>query len=538
SRMPSEFDITSYVRFGKNRLTAKVLKWCDGSYLESQDAFRLSGIFRDVYLLSRSKSRITDVFVHTDCDREYRDWTLRAEAEYIGEEAPICTLLDTENHVLETKVLSEGKVCFSVSAPKRWTAETPHLYRLILQYGGEYVPITIGFRKLEISEKGEFLVNGISVKLKGVNRHDMHPLYGQYVPEEHMIRDLILMKQHNINTIRASHYPNTSEFLEFCNQYGFYVIQEADLEMHGFATRKAEGKYGTYDSDWLTDKEEWRAAFLDRASRMVERDKNHPSIVMWSIGNEAGYGSNHDVMAKWIAERDPSRTVQYERSRQLSEVPEVFGVISHMYDSVEEIKKHLASDEKRPFFLCEYSHAKGVSPGDVADYWELAYAHPRFIGGCIWEWCDHAVLCENESGRYHGYGGDFGEEIHDGNYCLDGLVSVERVPYSGAREVKAAYRNVKAVLEDENTVVIRNLHDFVSLEQIALVWEIEKDGEILSRGVENTLLCPPHQSVKHRLTYKLPSQCRYGCHLNLSFVLKEDTSWASAGHEIAFEQMA
>ena len=538
SRMPSEFDITHYIRVGKNRLTAKVLKWCDGSYLESQDAFRLSGIFRDVYLLSRSKERVKDIFVHTDCDGTYDNWSLRAELVFLGEEAPRCTLLDTENHVMETKPVSDGAVCFEVRSPKRWTAETPYLYRLIVQCSGEYIPISVGFRKLEISEKGEFLVNGVSVKLKGVNRHDMHPLYGQYVPMEHMIRDLVLMKRHNINTIRASHYPNTSEFLELCNQYGFYLIQEADLEMHGFATRKAEGKYGTYDTDWLTDKEEWREAFLDRASRMVERDKNHPCVVMWSIGNEAGYGANHDAMAKWVAERDPSRTVQYERARQLPEVPEVFGIVSHMYDSTAEIRKHLASDEKRPFFLCEYSHAKGVSPGDVADYWELIYEHPRFIGGCIWEWCDHAVFREGESGAYYGYGGDFGENIHDGNYCLDGLVSADRTAYSGAREVKSVYRNVKASLEGESTIVITNLHDFISLENVALMWSLEKDGEILAGGTENTLSCLPHQSERLSLGYSLPPQCRWGCHLNLSFVLKEDTAWAEKGYEISFEQMA
>ena len=537
SRMPSEFDITPYIRIGKNRLVAKVLKWCDGSYLESQDAFRLSGIFRDVYLLSRSRERMTDIFVHTDCDDEYRNWTLTAELNYVGDGEPICMLLDAEGNIIATQTASDGKLCLTVNSPKRWTAETPDLYRLIIQYAGEYIPISVGFRKLEISEKGEFLVNGVSVKLKGVNRHDMHPLYGQYVPEEHMIRDLVLMKQHNVNTIRASHYPNTSEFLELCNQYGFYVIQEADLEMHGFATRKAEGKYGTYDPEWLTDKEEWKEAFLDRATRMVERDKNHPCVVMWSLGNEAGYGANHDAMAKWVAERDPSRTVQYERARQLAEVPAVFGVISHMYDGLEEIKKHLASDEKRPFFLCEYSHAKGVSPGDVADYWELIYAYPRFIGGCIWEWCDHAIAKEGESGIYYGYGGDFGENIHDGNYCLDGLVSADRIPYSGAREVKAVYRNVKAMLENEHTVSITNLYDFISLDHVVLKWALEKDGEVIASGVEDQLVCPPHQSVKCQLHYALPSQCRLGCHLNLSFVLKDDTVWAEKGYEIAFEQI-
>jgi len=536
SRMPSEFNITPYIQNGKNRLTVKVLKWCDGSYLESQDAFRLSGIFRDVYLISREKERITDVFVHTDCDLKYHTWSLTADIEYIGTESPTCLLLDTQNNIIEEKEALNGKVCFFVDSPKMWTAETPLLYRLILVYKDEYIPISVGFRKLEISEKGEFLVNGKSVKLKGVNRHDMHPLYGQYVPEEHMIQDLRLMKQYNINTIRAAHYPNTSEFLELCNQYGLYVIQEADLEMHGFATRKAEGKYGTYDPEWLTDQEEWKDAFLDRASRMVERDKNHPCIIMWSLGNEAGYGANHDAMAQWIAERDPSRTIQYERTCQLPKVPEVFGVISHMYDPVDKVKAHLETNEKRPFFLCEYSHAKGVSPGDAADYWELAYSHPRFIGGCIWEWCDHAVLCKNESGTYDGYGGDFEENIHDGNYCLDGLFSVNRIPYSGAREIKAVYQNIQAVLKNKNTLTVTNLYDFTALENISLLWELEKDGEILTTGTVDRLFCPPHQSMDYSLVYAIPSECRFGCHLNFSFRLKEDTLWAEHGHEVAFVQ--
>ena len=537
SRMPSEFHITPYIQNGKNRLTVKVLKWCDGSYLESQDAFRLSGIFRDVYLLSREKEHMTDIFIHTDCDREYNTWTLKADVEYNGKNIPKCLLLDTQNQIIEEKEVWNGTVYFSVCNPKKWTAETPHLYRLILIYNGEYIPISIGFRKLEINEKGEFLINGTSVKLKGVNRHDIHPLYGQYVSEEHMIRDIRLMKQYNINTVRAAHYPNTSEFLELCNQYGLYVIQEADLEMHGFATRKAEGKYGTYHSEWLTDQEDWKEAFLDRATRMVERDKNHPSVIMWSLGNEAGYGKNHDAMAEWVAKRDPSRTIQYERTCQLPKVPEIFGVISQMYVPVDNIKDHLSTDEKRPFFLCEYSHAKGVSPGDIADYWELIYANPRMIGGCIWEWCDHAVLCENESGTYFGYGGDFGEKIHDGNYCLDGLFNAERIPYSGAREAKAVYQNIQAKLKNENILTITNLYDFTSLENIMLVWSLEKDGEILTEKTAEQLFCPPHQSIMYHLDHDMPSECRYGCHLNFSFRLKTDTLWAERGYEIAFEQV-
>lgn len=345
------------------------------------------------------------------------------------------------------------------------------------------------------------------------------------------------MKQHNINTIRAAHYPNTSEFLELCNRYGFYLIQEADLEMHGFATRKAEGRYGTYHAEWLTDQEAWREAFVERASRMVERDKNHPCIIMWSIGNEAGYGANHDAMAQWIAERDPSRMIQYERTVQLEKVPEVYGVISHMYDSIEQVKKNLASEEKRPFFLCEYSHAKGVSPVDVSDYWELVYANPKFIGGCIWEWADHAVTCHGQNGQYYGYGGDFREEIHDGNYCLDGLVNADRVPYSGAREVKAVYQYFKAELLQGSKLVLTNLYDFITLEQFDLVWEMEKDGEIISESCLSNLDIPPHESAVYDLEMEFPTECRWGCHLNLSLRLREDNDWAEKGHEAACVQL-
>ena len=537
SRMVSEFDITPYVQVGKNQLMVKVLKWCDGSYLECQDAFRLSGIFRDVYLLSKAQEYLEDVFVHTDCDAQYRDWDICAEVAFTGNKNIACVLVDASGTVIDEKHCKEGKVQFHIPQAKTWNAETPYLYKLIFNWDEEYVPITVGLRKLETNERGEFLVNGQSIKLKGVNRHDVHPEYGQYVPEEHMVRDLVLMKQHNINTIRAAHYPNTSEFLELCNRYGFYLIQEADLEMHGFATRKAEGRYGTYHPEWLTDHEEWKDAFMERASRMVERDKNHPCVVMWSIGNEAGYGANHDAMAQWIAKRDPSRMIQYERTVQLEKTPEVFGVISHMYDQISKVKECLEKEEMRPYFLCEYSHAKGVSPGDVYDYWELAYANPKFIGGCIWEWADHAVTCRGEKGKYYGYGGDFGEELHDGNYCLDGLVNADRVPYSGAREVKAVYQYFKAELQEGNKLLLTNLYDFTNLEAFELIWELEKDGEIIQAGQLNNLHILPHDSAVYDLELKYSKQCQWGCHLNLSLRLKEDTTWAERGYEAAFVQI-
>ena len=537
SRMVSEFDITPYVQRGRNQLMVKVLKWCDGSYLECQDAFRLSGIFRDVYLLSKARECMEDVFVHTDCDENYRDWDVWAEVEFAGNKKLLCLFVDEKGLVIAKKLCEDGKVNFHIPQAKTWNAETPNLYKLIFNWDEEYVPITIGFRKIETNERGEFLVNGQSVKLKGVNRHDVHPEYGQYVPEEHMVRDLVLMKQHNINTIRAAHYPNTSEFLELCNQYGFYLIQEADLEMHGFATRKAEGRYGTYHLEWLTEQEDWKEAFVERASRMVERDKNHPCVVMWSLGNEAGYGTNHDAMAQWIAKRDPSRMIHYERTVQLEKTPEIFGVISHMYDPITKVKECLEKEDRRPYFLCEYSHAKGVSPGDVYDYWELAYANPKFIGGCIWEWADHAVTCRGEKGKYYGYGGDFGEELHDGNYCLDGLVNADRLPYSGAREVKAVYQYFKAELQEGNKLLLTNLYDFTNLEAFELIWELEKDGEIIQVGQLNNLHILPHDSAVYDLELKYPKECQWGCHLNLSLRLKEAAVWAEQGYEVAFVQI-
>lgn len=539
SRMLCEFDITKYVKIGKNRLTAKVLKWCDGSYLEDQDAFRLSGIFRDVYLISRSEEGLFDIFVNTEPDREYKNWTMTADLKLFGDKTVDITLIDSKGNALEKQDNVSGKVSFFVENPGKWTAETPNLYRLLIENEDEFIPVTFGFRKVEISPKGELLINGVSVKLKGVNRHDMHPALGQYTPLEHMILDLKLMKQHNINTIRASHYPNTSEFLELLNRFGFYLVQEADIEMHGFATKKASGIFDSYCEEWLTDNKEWECAFIDRAERMVERDKNHPCVIMWSLGNEAGYGINHDRMGEWIKDRDPSRLLHYERAVQLEKDPPMYDVISRMYDSVEAVEKHLESDEKRPYFLCEYSHAKGTSPGDVYDYWQIAYNNDRFIGGCIWEWMDHGIEMENERGTYFAYGGDFGEELHDQHYCVDGIVRPDRIPYSGAREVKAVYQNIKARMKENTpgTVEITNLYDFINLSAFDINWELEADGEIILSGRISAPDIAPHETKDFDLGIKIPEECRYGCHINITLNLEKACIWAEKGHELAAVQL-
>ncbi|MBQ8588299.1 MAG: DUF4981 domain-containing protein, partial [Clostridia bacterium] len=539
SRMPSEFDITEYVNVGKNRLSVKVLKWCDGSYLEDQDAFRLSGIFRSVYLLSRSKSHIVDIFINTACDAKYRDWIVSAEVQSIGRADIKCSLIDSDGNELSYKKVEGGRVDFIVENPSKWTAETPVNYRLLFNSKDEYIPVSFGFRKIETSELGELLINGKPVKLKGVNRHDIHPCLGQYTPIEHITQDLILMKKNNINTIRASHYPNTSEFLELCDKFGFYLIQEADLEMHGFATYKACGEYQSYNKEWLTDNPQWEQAFLDRASRMVERDKNHPCIIMWSLGNEAGYGKNHDSMAKWIKERDESRLLHYERAVQLDRDPEIFDVVSRMYEPVENVQKFLEGDDKRPYFLCEYSHSKGTSPGDVYDYWQLAYKYPNFIGGCIWEWCDHGIEHTKDGKTRYCYGGDFGEYIHDGHYCVDGLVRPDRVPYSGLKEVRAVYGHIDAKLtEGRSTKLhITNLYDHINLKNFDIEWILEVDGEELEHGIVSAPDIEPHDTKTFEMNFVKPNKATWGCHLNIRLILREDTLWARRGFSVTERQL-
>jgi beta-galactosidase len=548
SHMPAEFNLSPYVREGKNRLTAKVLKWCDGSYLEDQDAIRLSGIFRDVYLLSRSAFHMRDCFVKTRADEDYRNWIARAEAEFTapggaanGGEA-LCVLLDSKGTELQTQRVEGGAVRFVVENPKKWTAETPDLYTLLFLYEGEAVPVRFGFRKIETGADGALRVNGKPVKLKGVNRHDTHPELGHYAPLPHIKRDLALMKRHNINTIRTSHYPNTSEFLNLCDEYGFYVVGEADLEMHGFAQRKPEkGGYEPYNAEWLTDKPEWKAAFLDRMRRMVERDKNHAAVVMWSLGNESGYGANHDAMAAWTKARDDSRLLHFEGGTVLGleKYPQIYDVVSMMYPSLETIETYLKSGDGRPFFMCEYSHAMGLGPGDPADYWELIDKHARLIGGCVWEWADHAVTLPGPDGKpYYAYGGEFGETVHDENFCADGLARPNREPSSGLLNLKAVYQPFAARLLENGDVLIENRFDFLSPEGFVLDWELERDGEILESGRTALPAAAPRESAELSLGYTKPESCRWGCHLNLSFTLRADAPWAKRGHETAAVQLA
>ena len=496
SHMQSEWQLTDVLKPGTNYLTVKVLKWCAGSYLEDQDYFRLSGIFRDVYLLSRGKGHI-------------RDLDVRADRNHIYCEHPY-TLYDG------------GAPVKDLGSPVGWNAEHPYLYTLVVQQAGEFIPVRIGFREICVSSKRELLINGVPVKLKGVNHHDTHPERGHAMSEEDIRQDLLLMKKLNINTIRTSHYPPTPYFLELCDELGFYVIDETDLETHGFWTRYNQFTYDMESPEWICRQEEWREAFVHRVMRMVERDKNHPCIIMWSMGNESGYGANHDAMIAWTKERDGSRLVHYEGANVIGDKCGV-DVISRMYTSYEDIDSFINKEgETRPYFLCEYSHAMGNGPGDVGDYWEKAYDSPAFIGGCIWEWADHAVL---HDGAFR-YGGDFGEITHDGNFCCDGLVFADRSLKAGSLNAKAVYQNMKTCLEGQK-LTVHNRFDFTNLKCYRLVWRLMVDGEQMK---EETLICdiPPRESASYVLDFELPETCRFGCTLDLSLMDGED--------EIAMEQ--
>ncbi|MCL2411600.1 MAG: DUF4981 domain-containing protein [Treponema sp.] len=565
SRMQSEFNIGQFCAAGKNRITVKVLKWCDGSYLECQDILRLSGIFRDVYLLSRSKKRIKDIFIKAELDSVYKNAVLSVNLEEdvpqnSGANPVLFKLYDPHEKCVIEKNIEFGETQFDVSEPLKWNAETPWLYKAVFGYEGEWINIDFGFRKIEVAKDCSLLINGKAVKLKGVNRHDTDPVMGQYTPTAHMKRDLELMKQHNINTIRTSHYPNTSEFYRLCNLYGFYVIDEADQEMHGLNRRHPSEELGHQSSDYEhfnpelpAELPEWKNAFLDRAKRMVERDKNHPCIIMWSLGNESAFGINIIAMADWIHQRDNTRLVHYEQAnsavrsfKEKNYSDACVDVDSIMYPSLEvvEAEGKNKKKDKRPFFLCEYIHAMGNGPGGVSDYWELIYKYPRLIGGCIWEWADHAfVLTDEKTGEtYYGYGGDCGEFLHSGNFCNDGCVMPDRTPYPGLREIKSVYQYIKTELvkADLNTSLvtlkITNMYDFINISDFVMNWSVTNDGCVYAEGTAAVPSVAPGKSRQITINAAIPQSARYGVYLNASYHLAKTNLWAEKGFEIAAAQ--
>lgn len=535
SHMPSEFDITPFLQESGNTLAVQVFQWSDGSYLEDQDQWRLSGIFRDVCLMARpAAASVRDVEIRTSMGGK-----LDLHVEMRGGDAPCslsAALYDGDAAIAEQSVLGTGTrtAQITIPQPRLWSAEEPNLYTLLLTLAdaqGQMLTVErfrVGFRELVIAG-GRLLVNGTPVTLKGVNRHDTHPDLGHVTPREHMRRDMALMKQHNINTVRTSHYPNDPYWLDLCDEYGLYVIDEADLEAHGFGDA---GDWSRLSNDPL-----WKQAYVDRAERMVRRDKNHPSIILWSLGNESGYGPNHLAMGDAIKALDPTRFVHYETSYILEDVG--VDVISRMYTNVPDTIAEGQKDDPRPFFLCEYAHAMGNGPGSLKDYWDAINHYPRLLGGCVWEWADHGIRQKTAGGEeWFAYGGDFGDVPNDGSFCIDGLTSPDRKPHPGLLELKKVIAPVWAEPADlaAGRVTIHNRYDFSSLAHLEAAWSVQCDGEITQQG---TLAMPDIAAggaAEVALPYRLPLSGDVW--LNLTWTLASACPWAERGHEVAWAQLA
>ncbi len=502
SHLQAEFDITKYVKKGKNTIRTNVYKWCAGSYMEDQDFFRYNGIFRDVYLLSRPKGHIKDIDIKTKSNKKIIVKTDKVATVklYDGE-----ALLDTK----------EGSnVTFVVDNPKLWNAEEPNLYTVVIECAGETITQKVGIRTISVSKKKELLINGTPVKLKGINHHDSTKLNGWCMTDEEIYNDLVLIKSLNMNCVRTSHYPPTPKFLEYCDELGLYVVLECDNEAHGILRRKANISY-SYDMEkdaWPMNHPDWRNEHVTRMERAYMRDRNHASIIMWSVGNECGFGENGIAMVEYLRGVDKERLVHSESASGLG-MHEHTDVFSRMYPDLKELQNWL--DQKTfdiPVYLCEYSHAMGNGPGDVWQYMELVHKYPQFIGGCIWEWCDHTVVVDG----VQKYGGDFeGELTHDGNFCCDGLVFANREFKAGTYEVKSAYLPLRFEFK-AGKLKITNLYDFTNLEKHTVNYKIKVDGIIVEEK-DLTLNIAPKKS-ETIITDTNPTACKNGASIEVTLI--------------------
>lgn len=549
SHMTSEINITEYLSSGENTLKVFVLKWCDGTYLEDQDKYRLSGIFREVYLLLRDPIHISDLYVIPTLNDDFSKGILQIETKINGKSNvnfKLCSPNGSEIYNVSQIIDGTDTIDLSVEDPILWSDEIPNLYSLYLTCGSEHICINCGFRKLEI-KKRTVLLNGKKIKARGVNRHDSHPILGAATPFDHIIKDLYMFKAHNINMVRTSHYPNDPRFYSLCDKLGIFVCNEADLETHGMQ------RIGNWDL--LTDNPDWAESYLDRARRMFERDKNHPSIIMWSVGNESGVGQNHRLMADYFHSRAKGCIVHSEDicrrlHKNLSSTDkyiqkntecDYIDIESRMYPSPDSILKDyiLGNSYSKPIFLCEYSHAMGNGPGDLAEYWDLINKYDCFFGGCVWEFTDHSIAIGDDiykSPKYT-YGGDFGKEFpHDGNFCVDGLVYPDRRPHSGLLEYKQAIKPFS--VEDYNLktgiLKIRNMRSFTNLSEYDIIWNFEKNGKVIKEGRIAPLRIPP-RSTK---SFKIGSVDIGGdtC-LNISLRYNTQKPWAKIGYEAGFHQI-
>ncbi|WP_225743803.1 glycoside hydrolase family 2 TIM barrel-domain containing protein [Marinilactibacillus sp. Marseille-P9653] len=551
SRTASEFNISKYLVEGQNTLAVKVYKFSAQTYLEDQDMWWLSGIFRDVLLIRKPVLSIEDIKIQTDFDNKYIDSELSIDIRLTNQPESYTiryTLLDQQNNVIASdsdKAVKAFKKILQIKEPRKWSAEDPYLYNLLIELIDDQgniidlIPNRVGFRKIELKD-GLILINGQHIIFKGVNRHEFHPEHGRAVSVETMIEDLNMMKAHNINAIRTSHYPSHPVFYDLCDQYGFYVIDETDIETHGFV----------FIDDWsqLSKDAYWEAAYVDRIRRMVERDKNHASVVIWSLGNESGFGSNHQAMADWVRENDPTRLLHYEgetrdilertnnEPQELNRTADMFSTMYTDVDTMEKLGKR--TDLAQPHILCEYAHAMGNGPGAFKEYVELFYKYPRLQGGFVWEWIDHGIKIDRPDGKEaYAYGGDFGEKPHDSNFVIDGLVMPDRTPSPALLDYKKAIEpiHVRAIDLENGQFEIENRYDFIDLSAVYGVWEIQTQGETISKGELDISTISASSSRTVDIPFSL-EEIDKDSHLTIRFLQKYPTEWAEAGHEIAWEQ--
>ena len=536
SKLEAEFDLTKYLRPGKNIIAFQVFRWCDGTYLEDQDVFRYSGVGRDCYLYTRTANHIEDIRITPDLDTQYKDGTLQIDIQMKGKGTVDLKLLDKEGKEVTTaQVKGSGKqtASMTVSNPAKWTAETPNLYTLVanLQENGkiiESIPVKVGFRKIEL-KNGQILVNGQAVLFKGADRHEMDPDKGYVVSRERMIQDIKRMKELNINAVRTCHYPDNNLWYDLCDEYGIYVVAEANIESHGMG----------YGDETLAKNPLFAKAHLERNQRNVQRGYNHPSIIFWSLGNEAGFGPNFEACYKWIKAEDKTRAVQYEQAGT-NEYTDIFCPMYYSYESCENYSK---GNIDKPLIQCEYAHAMGNSQGGFKEYWDLVRKYPKYQGGFIWDFVDQSARWYTKDGKeFYGYGGDFNRyDASDNNFQNNGLISPDRVPNPHAHEVGYIYQNiwVKPVDLQKGEISIYNENFFRDLSDFYAEWQLLANGEVLQSGIINDLKVGPQQTVNQKLNYTLDNICP--CKevlLNVAFKLKNTETLLPAGFAVAQQQLS
>ena len=560
SHSTTEYDITDFAADGENELQVLVLKWCDGTYFEDQDKFRMSGIFRDVYVLTRDAAHVFDYTVRTELSADHAGAQLSVSFDAPGAQQIACELLDAEGRLLAAGQAQGGCFVCGIDKPQLWSAESPYLYTLVIRCGGEWICEEVGVREIHV-ENGVIRLNGQNIKFRGVNRHDSDPFVGPAVGEREMLRDLEVMKLHNVNAIRTSHYPNAPEFLRMCDRYGFYIIDESDIESHGVVFKDGGWK-GDYNH--LANDPTYAACFMDRVQRCVVRDKNRPSVVIWSMGNESGHGVCIDACIEWTKKYDPTRLTHYERA---SFPPEgmafnetYLDTYSRMYPSVWAIDAYfeqqrtgvaITGDRRnyvapgvlnKPYILCEYCHAMGNGPGDLEDYFQCIERHDGHAGGFIWEWCDHAIyMGRTEDGRpKFYYGGDFGEFPHDGNFCMDGLVYPDRTPHTGLVEFKNVMRpaRIRAVDMEKGVFEVWNLYDFTTLgDAVYLRYTLRRGGQDVGGGVVDPqqLAVAPH--ARAQIEIPDPGLAVPGTAVYFETIRRSGYGFLPAGHVVGTEQV-